>query len=911
MEQLNYQRILERFINKYPHHLDTIEEIVQDGNKVKQHNYLDSMSLKEIIISTVWNTEEKIRLLNIFNYNTCGETFVYQKNYHESNEIPAYLYTIKFDLLSSFNALMIAYQNSKKLNDELYSSKFDFYRNVFFDIASEDKINQELYLKAVINNLDPEINLNFAPYYEGTSLENICNKSIFSSILKSKNLELIRLYLPYISNINTYFQEAVATKSIEIVKLFLENGADVNYVEKEAFLGKITPLKMAIMNSDYEMFQFLINHGANPNLKVDFSNLVTNLSEYDTEIFLKFEDYGNDSLRKRLMDKLKYINESSPLEYAIYLVNNGDLKFSYDIEKDSYLRLKNYQKIIDDLFDLVEENAIIDCTQLIRYSLQIKNLETLKKYTNLAIDNKSPIDFNSLFSDYFLFHLNDDMGILQVFLDFLNKYDPAQEIVCNFFNYYFIHDIKSRNYFQNTDFNRLLLNNISKEKRCNYCLVPYCKDLPALELLLSLGYEINQVDEDGRNILYYLFKNESSLDRDLFDYLLKNLNLSQKDNKNKNALYYGMLYLDENTCIGIQNPKRVKIEEAVSILVSRMTRHDVCDSELNQILEKKLYTSCDYSLQTYLCEYLFEYHKVIFEKLIDKGFKLSEKILNTFFDYSYVYFEERIDNKEKQNYKLDFLYEKLDNNTEIQILDIQLEFQKIITCLNNQVNLSFEEFKIILKEFNYKIISLNSFYLTNIKKKINPNRYLEYVKDKYNTTYNHLNDYLLFLIIRGIQKYGNESLEEILNLLPNYDINNYVVEADVNFSWWSYVAQTSNIIGTDEKGYPLYGNEHFSAQKVEEGDNENVEFTGNLMQYAILIDNLSMVRLLQKRGANLQFFIENEDYTWNYINSYTMLNYIESFLRCNELLSKEEVYFQKLLKGEKTSNKHQELILKK
>ena len=41
-----------------------------------------------------------------------------------------------------------------------------------------------------------------------------------------------------------------------------------------------------------------------------------------------------------------------------------------------------------------------------------------------------------------------------------------------------------------------------------------------------------------------------------------------------------------------------------------------------------------------------------------------------------------------------------------------------------------------------------------------------------------------------------------------------------------------------------------------------------------------------------------------------MLNYIESFLRCNELLSKEEVYLQKLLNGEKTSNKHQKLILR-
>ena len=155
-----------------------------------------------------------------------------------------------------------------------------------------------------------------------------------------------------------------------------------------------------------------------------------------------------------------------------------------------------------------------------------------------------------------------------------------------------------------------------------------------------------------------------------------------------------------------------------------------------------------------------------------------------------------------------------------------------------------------------------------------------------------------------------------MDAIPNYDINSFIINSDIGLDYWNYINQVLDIIGTDEDLQPIYDDEHFEADNVRTNYAENIEFTGGLMQYAILKDNLPMVQLLQKRGANLKFLIDGEDHTWDYVNSCTMRKYMELFVGEKEYIdwSKEEKnYYSNLLKSNSDNNSEQskKLILKK
>ena len=61
-------------------------------------------------------------------------------------------------------------------------------------------------------------------------------------------------------------------------------------------------------------------------------------------------------------------------------------------------------------------------------------------------------------------------------------------------------------------------------------------------------------------------------------------------------------------------------------------------------------------------------------------------------------------------------------------------------------------------------------------------------------------------------------------------------------------------------------------------EDENLKFTGGLLQYAVLVDNIDMVKLLHERGANLSCFINNKEVTSSYVNSEDMKNYLEMLI---------------------------------
>ena len=835
---------------------------------------------------------------------------------------------------------MKVYKDIESHYTSTYISKDDSYRDIFAVVIKKCKDeNKVTYLKAILDNLTTEdIKRLIAPYYSG-NIRTICNGSIFTNIIASKDLNLIKEYIDYVDDINMYLQEAVATGDIEIVKFFLDKGADINYLQDEVVLRRLTPLKTAIANNDYEMAKFLIDNGADVNLQVDGTNFINRLNnqiEVIDRINLFNPYYHRESFNEEdeKAKQHKYIRVSSPLEYAIKLREQGYKGDPYYTSYKVYFKgethnvkndllvnkntvseqVKNRGALVDLIFDKLEDKKSINYNDLINFTFITRDVEKFKKYKEYAIEYNYQFDFDSLFEMYFNFAYGNGKEIVIPFMDLIAKYDKDSNLYLKLFNYYLNKGIIKYgiyNKFSIDDFIEELLNRISEEKRKKIFLIPYCKDIDSLKYLISFGFDINQTDEKGRNILYYLLcdryvcEDLTEQEIKLFNYLLDNLNLSMKDKDNKTVLYYAIqkfntkdeYYYARKNVAGT----RSKLEKAVVILISEMPKEDVCNDDITKALEGRLKLKGNYGEQLIYFECIYQYHKELFEALIDKGFVLSDRILNSMFESLYPKDErekERLKDKINMDETLDFLYSKLDRNVEIQELDIEQEFNNLMFQIDRE-DITFDEFLENIKKFNNQIISLNQFYENNIKKRFNPERYLQYAKEKYNTVYANLDRYLLLALIKTVRKFGNEKLAIVLDNLPNYDINTRVWCEDIGLIYWQYLEQVENIIGSDKDGNLIYGDDRFHCENVYARDyDEPIEFSGGLIQYAILTDDLPLVKLLQEKGASLNFYIDGEDYTWDYVGSYTMLNYIESIIgkkKYSDLDGDEKSYYLSLI----------------
>lgn len=899
MSKVNYKAILEQVIRKVPHDIDKIETVINMA-AVKGETKL--IKFNKVIESDIWNVEEKKRLLTALKYQESDHNI----RYYRCGGLACqrdYSYAIEWDCLSGFEALIKIYVEVGSMDD--------LYINIFDAIITEcDNKRKELYLDAVLDNLPSEIiNRLIEARDEKNQIEDGDNIGIFNYIIASKSLRLIKKYMKYIENINIYLQDAVATGSIEIVKLFLENGADINYLvdadinmnfqdvfspekiarlNKEStakinylkdtrFVGKLTPLKTAIACGNYEMVKFLIENGADINLQVKCD--------------VPMHKSGNNHLIDYI-EQFKYIRTSSALEYAInprkptkQHIWFNDAVFNTEVNESLiFYSTENSIKIIDLIFERLEDKSNVNFNGLIALSLIHEDAEALKKYSKYAFQCNYQFDFDILFKICFSSSwMKEEMLIL--FIDFLAKYDEDNNLCLKLFDYYY--QLKFQNgkiyTFLKNEFIVKLLNRIDSEKLKKYCLIPYCGNVETLEYLLSLGFDINQTDEKGRNIVYYLLRYWNhglvEVELPLFNYLMEteDLDLAAKDNNNKTALYYALQEFDTKDEYLYARKHKVEtrstLEKAIAILVSKMSSQDVCNVDIAKVLERRLHESSSYG-EKIDPRCIYQHHKALFSALVNNGFILSKGMLNEIFSSLYP-----TENEQKETLALridvdatlDFLYQTLDYNVEIQKNEITQEFQDLMHSIDSQ-DMTYCSFIKNIVKFNKKIISADQFYKNNITKRFNPRRYLEYAKNKYHIDYCGLNGYLLMLIIKGIRKFGKEKLLDILEFIPNYDINSYVVDANIGLDYWEYtkpISEDYNIIGE-----PIYADGYFEAKGVFFDDCLKIVFTGGLMQYAILINDIDMVQLLYQKGAQLEFF----DLTWDYVSSDFMAKYLESFI---------------------------------
>ncbi len=950
--KINYKKIFNQLIEDYPHDIYKFERVYNDMQnelkKVKecwfeQVHY--SIPYQDILESDVWSVEEKVRLLRLFGYNK-HEYSIELRDFRDNttHEFLANEYLIRKNNLSGYEALIKTY-NEIELRDIALlagASKLEKFRNLFAVVINvcQDK-DKSKYLRIILENLPEEyFNELLKPYYERYRLLDIENKSIIPYIIKSNDIELIKEYIQFI-DVNMYLIEAVETNSIEIVDLFLRKGADVNYLTDEVILSRLTPLKVAIRNNNYEMVNYLISKGAKIEPDTEIIDYVDRIENSKLNIIGgcgNLDIITNNNV-KMISNKLvndevnliKYERESSPLEFATklsednYKENNRcynlfdiyfkgktfyrDNKVKFDIWNKTPDIIER-TKIVDLLFDKVKDKSNINYNDLIIFSLISGEAKLLKKYYKYALDYDYNFDFDKLFTVFFSLKIFHNRDYYDSFFDFIKEYDKENDLFIKFMNYYIKNEVYNFGLyrFSVNDFNKKLLDRIdNKEKRKKICLVPYCKDKESLKYLLSIGFDINQIDNKGRNILYYLLCNNKDDDlteqeMELFEFLVENVDLSKKDFDNRTVLYYAMQNFNtKDEFIYAHQSKvltRTRKESAVAKLISKMTKEDVCNDDIKTVLERRTEYCSGFGEKIHL-EYVYQHHRELFDALIDKGFILSDKILKSIFDNLYPETErgkKRLDDIVLSK-TLDFLYQRLDLNTEIQKLSIETEYQSIMSYLNLN-NVSFDNFLVRLRKFNNEVSSLKDFYLNNIQKRFDPKKYLEYAKENFDTVYENLDDYTLKIIIKALQCFGTEGLDTILSVADSFNINHCIFDTSIDYNYWNYYAMISDIVDYDEEGIPIYGNEHFGAYYVRKNWQDKIVLDGGLMHYAILTDNLSMVKLLQERGALFKLVHNDVDYTWNYVNSNTMLNYMESFLGKRDYKDfddEEKDYYLKLI----------------
>lgn len=912
MKKIDYKKILEKLIDEYPHEITKIIKIIKDAREDENYHEYISIDFPEIIKSNVWNSKEMYKLLRFFGYNPFNEHItVYNYNNNSKNEVPAFNYIIENNLENAFVACLKAMLISDKFYNGDYISLEEAYRRVISKVFynKENKKNMVRYLTLALGNAPEDlIKKLISTQFKGYHPCAIYNESIFDIIIESKNLNLIKKYLEYVDDINLYLGVAVATGDIKIVEFFLDNGSDINFLYHQRILGYLTPIKMAIRCNDYEMYKFLKSRGAHIDTKIEEPDFKEKVLEWEIKVeglaYNSKEELKED---ENLIAKLEFKRCSSPLEYAITL----------NPQQTEYLpeKMSNRAKIIEDIINSTSDKNKIDYTQLIIALMATGNIELLKKYSKYIVDNNIKVSIKNIIDT--LFSLNDEIKdeIIDSFLDFIEHFDKKEKTILYLLQLYFKYisfNICIPKVIV-TDFLKKILDRASVEDRKKVPLIVYCKDLKTVKKFEEYGCNVNQVDEDGRNILYKLLCNRAAYQEltdeewELFEYLLKNVDLSHKDKSGKTVLYYCMDLFDTNKEYRYANPEKFgpknNIEVATTKLIEKMKKKDVCHEDISAVLDNRVENYLDNRGGHIHAEYVYQHHKDLFDALLKKGFKFSDSFYSNLFGS--VFPEEGLYNEklfEKLNVQdtVKYIFEKLDRNTKVQKFDIREPFNKIISYLNRR-DATFEEFAKMFIDFNNSLVKLTEFYNKNILKRYNVEKYLEYAEEKYKTTYKDFNKMLLKIITKVILKFPNEDIDTILSLAPNYDINYITDGMQTDYSYWTYYGQIYDC-GVNEET-----DEYEEIQTADRFEMDSYRLyrgcdyfllDGGLVQFAILTNNVDLLKKLVQGGANLKFFIDDEDHTWDYVSSHTILSYMESILGKREdsnLGSDEKAYYLNLI----------------
>lgn len=878
MEKINYKKILKHLLKEKKHDIDKIENLVETS---KRNGESITISIREIITDNEWSIEEKVRLLKLFNLDIDivafkddwikNKGYCYYACYALSIIYSYYLTAIENRSLSGVIALT---QASKDLwpylidyADQSYSSE-SIFKIIFCKLKNDQDALTE-YTNAILNNLDIEERKScFKTRHYGFYLDGEFEENLLAAIIKFNNLKLVEDCIDYIDDINHYLPEAVATGNVEMVKFFLDKGADINYVENSKIVGKVTPLKMAIAKNDYEMVKFLVENGANASKH--FSNLAFSRR-------IKNYKKPHNYFSEYEINEAKHIETSTALEYASKAekssyINGENLRFlgsgrsfknccNYS---DDSKELENRKKIIYYLESEAKSHfrTKINYEDLLYFATVIKDGEAFKRYAKIIIEKKIEVDTEFLMRLFFASKVGMSKNLLNSFVEFIHLYENDFNLSMRLFEIFEDSFYNSGFKKENIDIFDSIIEKVPVDKRKDLDLILYCKDVESVKHLVNCGFDLNHRDKDkNKGILDYYMENgwNISNDDEMLNYLMKNLKMPKKEKSLLcNALFYTKTKDEEYFSVINGNCGDLPISEQENnliTLVKNTSREEVQDPTVSEIFDSRLnrYDGSFYP------ELIYQVHKELMTSLVNKGFILSRRAFERIFSRLYRMkkgkYQEQIDFDES----FAFLFEVCDSNTEIQKVDLEEKFNKIHQAIAER---NFERFIESLKEYNEQINNVIDFKENVIPKKVCPDLYMDYAKEKYNIDYLAINkNSIIPIVISAIAAFGDDKLDIVLEAIPDFNVNEVVENADIGLNINTDVTEIKQF---DEK-----------SKLTEDG---NLKFTGGLLQYAVLVDNIDMVKLLHERGANLSCFINNKEVTSSYVNSEDMKNYLEMLI---------------------------------
>lgn len=679
------KKALKYLIENAPHDIEKFQSLYNVEVEGKNRAEVD---LHDILFSDVWNAEEKVQLIKLYGHNDekKHEYRVWTYKTYESDigyscgieGLPLIDECIKEKNFSGVQALLslgahisvatitriIKYIDNPSERYKFCELIINYYKDKE-SIKAYTGTGTLCYLTEI-----PTLCDRYPIYSEvfGGRKELWKTVSSMESICATNDLELVKLFLPTVKKIDPLFMFAVKTKNIEMVKLFIDAGADVNFqdLEFECDNGRRlfkTPLKIAIDNNDLEMVKFLHQNGAN----LDFVDKSERMQEFIGNLG-KEESEKETHQYKDDWDRHDYIIwTKTPLEYAITLgaasIIDQDL-----INNNSTRKNDSFEKQFKDRIDIVKylyENGAtfgegqINYTDLICFAIKSDDFDSTKYYFEESLKKGIKLDFVKIIN---FIH---NPGVVKKSYS-LRHYKIFEEGANPWFRLCeeYSKKIDTENYNRNV---KLMLEKIFNE----FCFNDYqfdkyrdvitdfskalpkdmLKDIPAifgvsfkkLEEVLSLGYDINSVENNKNIIMEYIININRHVDIEIINKLISlgaNINYQNPQNGNS-ALSCVMLKLPEydfgkfidnfNRETGQLYYPPEEYEKEIKSLVKAII--ELSNQEI--IMSKSVKADVCWGIKPGYPQIIYN---EILEALSKKGFKVDDDYVNksiTFLDKSY------------------------------------------------------------------------------------------------------------------------------------------------------------------------------------------------------------------------------------------------------------------------------------
>ena len=363
----NEPHSIEKFINLY--------NVNSKGEKPKIYFF-------DILYSNVWDSKEKEELIKLYKYNE-NEEYKYNGLFGQFTvkKLDSYYggYTqVDFNLIddvimkknySSVESLLnlgayISEETIDKIIDNIEDIELQY---KFCELLVNNYIKKYPDYKKIRKIKVFSKPDRYDRYHRIRTIPSLCDcyhgdKKCFGfstrtvlapikKILSTNNMELVKLFLPTIKNINSSFLYVVNSGNIEIAKLFIEAGANVNFTEiKFDDYYKKTPLMIALMNLDFEMVKFLHQNGAQINLNKNLISLIgknkkkSSLNVRNT--FIEILNY----LYENITDENKKINYTNLIIFTIENYGYESTKFYFEEALKKGKKI-DFTKIIESIYE--------------------------------------------------------------------------------------------------------------------------------------------------------------------------------------------------------------------------------------------------------------------------------------------------------------------------------------------------------------------------------------------------------------------------------------------------------------------------------------------------------------------------------------------------------------------------------